>query len=358
MPPRGSTSEERMAAIWLDGFDQYSQVSDLTNGNYDYEFGAGFGIVTGAAARTGNVALAYNQGINPGATLGKYHAAKNLINIGIAFNPINLVTDELVAMTVLSNFNGAVPTGAGNGPGDGFCVENFGNKFTLFQTRNGLAPITLASGLGGMVANAYQYLEMVLNTGGGVAGAGTADLWYNGNQHLVSVTGLTYSAGGFTNSYFGTRNTINNGVTWDDFYIDDANRLGAQRCFTLFPNADQSPQNWTRSSGANAFALINQVPYNPANYIQGNNVNDNSQFGNQSIPAANAVINGMRLSGVFELDVSGSAGVTMEATVGPGTYIGSQKSPSTSPTFFNDMFTLNPTVAQVNAMHSNLVRTA
>lgn len=56
-------------------------------------------------------------------------------------------------------------------------------------------------------------------------------------------------------------------------------RLFDQRVITVFPNEDLSPQDWTLSTGANAWDLIDTIPPVDTRYIEATAPDDESKFG-------------------------------------------------------------------------------
>lgn len=92
-----------------------------------------------------------------------------------------------------------------------------------------------------------------------------------------------------------------NDIFVDNFYIYDNTGsvnndwLGERRVYTLRPDSDGTPQNWTLSSGTNAFELLNNTPSNPnTDFISTGTINDEAAFGLSDLPSPDIVVNGVQ----------------------------------------------------------------
>lgn len=122
----------------------------------------------------------------------------------------------------------------------------------------------------------YVELKVVLNS----ASTGTAEIHVNGNG-WGSATGVTASSGSLADTIFikgagapriddlfilDTSGSINNDF-WGDMRIE-----------SVFPTSDAFYQQWTLSSGSRGWALLDDVPYNVANYISSGSLGQKHDF--------------------------------------------------------------------------------
>ena len=205
---------------------------------------------------------------------------------------------------------------------------------------------------GEIPTDAYTYLEMKID-----AGSGILQVWKNGNVKVVELSGVI--VGGQFNAYGWGKNNGGGPAYLDDVYVTDGNLLGAQRCYYLAPNADQAPQDWTPATGTDGFAMIDNTPPNPAEYITASVVGNISKFACADLPMVSANVNGMRLCSVQELASSGSGDTVSTALIGTGTYTGASVSANTLPIFYNDIFDFggSVSVADINAMSIEIEKT-
>lgn len=335
-----------MSVLWLDGGDTYASDAAVPPGNYEDQNNIN---TTSGAPRTGINALKLQSNFDQGF-LGKFlPSAKNLVFAGWAIRTVYTGSTSEAYMRIQSGFDGNSSNPVNNYivfytlPAGAFAIDkNVGGTVTrLFTSATGIIP-----------SNAYCYIELSCDRSTGVA-----DIWFNGNVHIANISGIT-GLNAFTAVYWGGARFDSQQFRFDDIYITDDKFLGAQRCYTLFPNADETPQNWTLSGGATAWSLINAPNFNTANYIQGSNIGDKSKFGCTNLPMSSALINGCRLVNVSANVDAGSALIRQRAYIGAGTYDGSDKSPSTSPISYNDVITLlGVSVADINAMSLEMEKT-
>lgn len=338
-----------MAIQWLESFDIYGPTVDVVSGGYDAGFNMG---VDTTIKRTGPCAgkLVGNSGYviktvapSPIKTIG---AALYISDDQITVGSMSILSDWVSGWPVTNDF--------GNNAGCyGFKFSSLGGGGILIQQIVNGARLNIYTSATGLIPyNEFTYIEMVVNSPNQ-----TLQIWRNGNQLLFELTGIanmpaTYNQFAFGQSIDGFINQ-----RWDDVYVSTGERLGAQRCYTLFPDADQSPQDWVPSIGASGFNMINDRAYDNANFVAGNVVGDISKFGYQNFPAPNASLNAMRVSNVLALDMAGSALVSSSITIGEAIYTGAEHSPSVSPGYYNDIFTLTGrTVSQINNMCSVIER--
>lgn len=126
----------------------------------------------------------------------------------------------------------------------------------------------------------YNYIEFEI--GHGLSGVVTYNLWIN-NQ--LEATGTMDHIGVISafligqRDFSGTVGESERSTDFDDLIIySDVDHLGDTSIILLLPDADETPQDWTPASGVDNFEMINNVPFNDAEYIETATIGDQSQF--------------------------------------------------------------------------------
>jgi len=340
-----------MAIQWLESFDIYGSNSDLDKGSYSVAYQFGFSNVN---VRTGQFAGAV---VSNGGYIVKDVAPSPVKVAGMA---IYMADNGVIngSMSILDGWSTGWPVvhDFGNNAGCyGFKFSSAGNGGILIQKiENGTRLNYYWSANGLIPYNTYTYIEMVANSTDN-----TLQIWRNGNELLFELSGLTNMPANYSQVSWGQSLDTPSNQKWDDLYVTTGERLGAQRCYSIFPNADNAPQEWTLSGGANAYELINDRAYNPANFITGNAPGDISAFGFENFPAPNAAIHGMRINSVQSLDGAGSAISQIQTQLGATVYSGANFSPLSTPGYHDDVFDVSgKSVSDINNMITEIERIA
>lgn len=279
-----------MALRLMDGFDVYNAVGDLTAGGRWDTNGAG---AIGTGGRFGGRCLTTNQ---VGTTSKNYGA-----------------NDGTIFVTVAHLYNGSLP---GTTLMDGYIQLRDGlstPQVTIGFHRDGsisvrtggtggAAVATFPGAFAGTVWNGWTFKVLIHDTTGEVhiRKDGAA-------SDTFSATGIN-TRGGSSNNY---ANTITLGglsagsaSRFDDLAVYSADGaapndwLGDRRVETLVPNADTAQKDFSRSTGTNNFALVDELPQNgDTDYVFSSTVGakDLYSFGSmsstpQSIDAVQAVM--------------------------------------------------------------------
>lgn len=228
-----------MAIVWMDGFDLYNSTatmalkgySTVTNGLVAGRFGGQAAQNTGGltpqtwgvpSGNTFAVGFAFRVGDLSGNTTGK----------GI----FSFQTGATIITKLGVDVNGALKFGRGD-----FTTNLIANS------ANGLIAI-----------NVWNYIEIEYTRNGAT---GAVTVYLNGSSVLTASganTGATaIDTMAFMPEFFGGNKEM------DDLYVVDvATRLGESRIDTLRPSADSGAQQWTRSTGANNFANVDDTTLN------------------------------------------------------------------------------------------------
>lgn len=324
---------------WFEGWDHYNVLADTNNGSWTTNAGGLSAIVT-SPVRTGPKALRIRNDVNTTYEQTKLFPDANVYYCGMA-----IYNEELAASFRRGGWKHT------NGNFSGFNINSSGVMEVLY---NNVVIWTDTSQK--VFIGSYSYHEIGINVV-----LGEVIYRFNGNT-VVTLSGLAAATQLRTLAIqLGPNTTADRTFYVDDVYANDHGFLGAQRCWTLFPASDETPQNWVYSGGASGFTLINDVPYNLANYVEGVNIGDKAQFGLTDIVANNAIVNGVRLSSVMALDVAGSGSAKHSLLKSDETVIfaGNDHALSTSAIYYNDSTNLvGVSVADINAGAIELEKTA
>jgi hypothetical protein len=349
-----------MALEWMDGFDQYgSAVARLLDGVYAEQEGAS---LSTANPRTGTRHLRINAAANDAGVRRVFSEPLSAFGVAYAFSISKLPTDEssFALLQARNPINRAVFT-VTVGPSGDIYIRNGG------RTGEAMAHYVRPA----VFANAYQHFELKFDDG--------FKLYLN--EVLVIDSAAVPS--GITGGIQVASVKIGNGgfpltgaldITWDvdDLFAynleGDANNdiIGDCKVYTRFPNADASPQDFDISSGADGYAMLDNVPPQDATeYLttDGLDVPKRSAFTLPALPLEIVQIRGVMLSTrMFKTDAGSAklvAGVVSDSV--------EQASPehaiSMAPIWYGDVFDVDPateepwTISAVNDLTVFIERT-
>jgi hypothetical protein len=166
-----------------------------------------------------------------------------------------------------------------------------------------------ASASGLLVANTYNYLEVeiVLSTS-----VGRITIYLNGGQ-VLNLTGInTANAGAGTTADTFFLNLDNGGnapssIEIDDVYvIDTAAKLGERRVETLRPSADTAQKDWTPSTGATNFGVVDDTTADATDYVAASTVGNLDLYDLSDLSSTPAAIDAVQFS-AFALKTDATA---------------------------------------------------
>lgn len=328
-----------MAIVWAESFDFYGTVEATFNSNLGLR---GYSELLARAvtvgARTGGVSLdAWVSSSPTGAT--RILPAMNNIAFGCAIN----FRDNIGANAGFRGQGLHFGTGAGE-----YSFNVIGNAALGIDVRtpaggSNPGPLIGISAPGLLVINTWYWLEVTAQHN---KGNNTINIQvYLNNNLIISISGVAFSGvnditrfriGKTGTSGFQTRQAF-----YDDLVIGDS-YIGDSYCFTRVPNSDGVLQDFSRSSGSQAFSLIDELVPNDAGYIFATTSGDISDFGVSGFPAVAGVkaicpvvraFKGIAGGGDFRLGVQNSGvSASMSAPFTPGT----------SPVYFSQIFENDP----------------
>lgn len=269
--------------LWMDGFDHYGDgatgVANMDDGPYAEVDSAHVPSTT--QARTGSRSLKL-PGSNIGLTRRVFGADLTTVGVGAAVRLDNLPLESgvLIPFQFRDNANdmqlsisiettGAIAAYRGDGGG------------TLLGTSTAL-----------LTADTWHHLEVKVSIHDST---GTVEVRLNGVT-ILNLTGQDTQATAIAStSQLVLRTRNNSGGA--DCYVDDLyawdttgsannNFIGDRKVHTLFPNADGASEDWTRSTGADSFALVDDFPPNDdTDYISTATAGHLTALGFQDLPA-------------------------------------------------------------------------
>lgn len=246
----------------IEGFDLYNGVDNATGVTSvwtNQSTGGGLLLVPG---RWGGNALRMTDGQGNNAIIRReLGVASSGFAVGFAFAHGSLV--NVGTQPIIWLYDGASVQLTIYISGDG----------SVSVARGATMLITSAPGI--LIDNQYVYIEMV---GTLHQTAGHIELWINGtligtfDGDTANTANVTYDAirlqaadasGSGRPSYF------------DDMYVYSVGvRVGERRVDALTPSADTSQKNFVPSTGADNYAMIDEMAVSTADYVDGSNVGD------------------------------------------------------------------------------------
>lgn len=282
-----------MGLLYMDGFDHYGAAASLTfdtlqlgaytlNGSDHYSIAA-MPVLGGLCLgkTSGDSGADGSYGVQK--VIGSYAAG----TIGVGCHWYNNSADTR-RPTVFGFLNSS----------GGILYEVTLSAYTgVLQIRN-TAGTVLAAGTTPMNANTLFHIEAKLV----IAGSSTGSLEVRLNGVLeVSYTAATTNATavarigicGRTGNAYSRSTYIDNLYIWDGAGSINNDWLGEQRVYTLVPTADTADADWTKSTGTDGFAILDNIPPTAA-YIEAANVADESHFGVGNLPSTLISVKGVQ----------------------------------------------------------------
>lgn len=320
--------------FWIDGFDHYgSDVARLRDGVYSEVVGAA--LVT-VGARTGARCVSISAVQNSSGLRRVFPYTAATVGVGFAFNINQLPTDSisLALCQILDEDNKTsatltvMPTGA-------------------VQLRAGgrTSKVTAQSAAEVVLPGSYQHFECEI-------GPGTCE---------VRINGVTVLNTAESEVVFGYAQVILGGcigfpksgaaevtMLLDDVFARDGSGalnnswIGDQKVYTRMPDEDGAEQDWTPSTGTEAWSILDNVPPIDAQYVNANAAGDRTSVGFASYPTDIVAISGVyTASRVWKTD-AGNAKFTTDFISGASETNQPNHPLSTAPRWYGDMFETNP----------------
>ena len=320
--------------FWIDGFDHYgSDVARLRDGVYAQV--ESVTIVT-AGARTGTRCVSISAGQNNSGLRRVFPYTAPTVGVGFAFNINQLPSDStsLALCQILDQDNKTAATLTVMPPG-------------AIQLRAGgrQDKVTAQSAAEVVLPGSYQHFECEF-------GPGTCEVRING------VTVLNSAASEVTFGYAqavlgGCLGFPKVGAIFVTMLLDDAfardgsgalnnSWIGDQKVYTRLPDEDGAEQDWTPSTGTEAWSILDNVPPIDAQYLNADAAGDRTSVGFAAYPSDIVAISGVyTASRVWKTD-AGNAKFTTDMISGVSESDQPNHPLSTAPRWYGDMFETNP----------------
>lgn len=291
-----------MALLFCDGWDEYNGIADKYTGVGSPT--AGTIDLTGTKSRTG---LGCYVSQTPFGPYQSFTPKTDLI-VGIAIAPSDPPQGDVFVIT-----SGGIGTVSSTTQ---IKVALNSDGSATVKTGNDPFPSILGTTAPNLVfSGVYAYIELQAICG---SVAGSFTLRINGATVLVKTNVNTNPAGSGTFDTVGVRGP-GGGLTaeFDDFYICDTSGshnnslLGAIRVYTALPTSDNSPLQWTPSTGVAHFSLVNGVPAeSQTTDVQTGAAGNTDQYlyNLTNIPAGVSIL-GVQHGLYAELDAAGSGSI-------------------------------------------------
>lgn len=302
-----------MALIWADSFEHYGTgTTGRTNmlaGPYG-DLGSS-ALVSGTQSRTGTYSLRISQApgdrqyarrVIPGAT-------RNVIGFGFG-----LFMEELPPNI----------TNANNGPHGVFFRSGSAFLVSLAYRSDGSIEVFKGTSLGSgdgtslgstdpgvLTASAFHHVEVAVRIDSIV---GEVEVRVDGVTVFVRDS-LDLGSSNVTNIEWGALTSANYELVtyyddvfaWDDTGDVNNDFLGQQRVYTLWPEGNESTQDWVVVGAASGYEAINEiVPDGDTTYISGMEVDDVSEFSLGELPTETALIAGVYVPTMARLSDAGT----------------------------------------------------
>lgn len=312
-----------MSIIWAESFDFYG-TSTAAFALRGYIVGNETSFST--TARTGTRALATSGATNDQYLRKILDNPETVLGIGCGFRP------------------GGLSTSSTNVPGFKVGGARWGVNNSL-----GITVVSNAGAIVGQSANnilttgTYFWIESKFESNGD--GTGNIEVRVNGAT-VVAVNGLSMGAS-FTEWRFQQGNNSSSQIIDDLVIWNDAGTLyndfvGDRRCFTSFPNADETLQEWTPSTGTSGFAMIDESTPSDTDYVEALANGDISEFEKDVIGINTNDIAAVQIIGRALKDDTGPAGFRLGINSN-GVVQNSQRFlPNTTVTYFDTIIERDP----------------
>lgn len=348
-----------MALLWMDGFDHYGTAA---TGRANMQAGAwavvaldGGPTAGGPGPRTG----AYTLDLTTSATSNLFRrlfgSPKTRIGFGAAFY-MNLIpgSDTTGVALRLLDSSGAQQL-----------TVNIGASGQVRACRGSEAG-TLIGASAQDVVNALQYfhIECAVTAGQGTAGA--VEVRINGATvlNLTGVDTCNTAATEYSSLQIrGPNLYVDDLFCWDDTGGVNDDFLGDRRVYLLMPNADTADAEWTPSTGATQFGVIDEVPPNgETDFLQSIVAGDLTVVTLEDLPTAAVSVSAVQTFSMVLKTDAGPGNLTMGVRSGATDADGVDRPVTTAFNYYSDVFDIDPntgapwTPGTVNAAGLRLLR--
>ena len=280
-----------MALLFIDGFDHYGAAASLTFDTLSlgaYTLNGSDHSSIQAMPVLGGLCLAKTSGNSGGdgswgvqKVIASY--ASGTLGVGMHWYNNSADTRRPSVCGFLSNTGAILYELTTSGQGG------------VLQLRNAAGTV-LASGTTPMNVNTLYHIEakLVIADSGSfdVKLNGVAELTYSGDTNATAVNRIGIA--GRTGNAFSRSTYIDNLFIWDGTGSVNNDWLGEQVVYTLLPTSDTADADWTKSTGSDGYALIDNIPPVNTIYIEAAAAADESHFGMANLASTALSIKGVQ----------------------------------------------------------------
>ena len=323
-----------MALIWMDGFDHYGgSAARLLDGVYSQTFGV---TLTNVGARTGSYCAKINAGSAHAGMRRVLPVARTTVGCGFAFNIDNLpiYAGDCCLLAVLG------------GDIRGLATLSITPTGAVQLRRGGMdGPVVAQSAAEVVMPGSFQHFECEFSG-------------ENCEVRINGVTVLNTTSSGVTQPIeqlyvggaWGLYRTGAAFVTMllDDLFArdgegpDNNSWIGDKKVYTRMPDEDGAEQDWTPSTGAEAWPILANVPPIDSQFITAADAGARTSVGYAAFPAEIVSIAGVyTASRVWKTD-AGDAKVAIDMISGASETAHAEHPISTAPRWYGDIFETNP----------------
>ena len=277
-----------MAILFMDGLDVYENVDALTATGWSYRVGTTVGTFSTSAGRFGGGAIVALPASNSVIWQMQYALANNKdyfwsFSLKVGSLPTAVAQRIVAIVDPVGNTNfliSIMPSGA-------------------IRVSDALLATTDSAGAV-VAAGSWMRVEIKINFGTSTT-TGSMEIRVNGAT-AITLTGQNYfsSAGGALLRYYNDQGTGSPQARWfDDIVINDTTGttgntwLGDVRIDTLQPTADTAQADWTKNTGTNGAALIDDTlgtSDGDTTYLSSNTVGNKSEFDVTNLASASVSV--------------------------------------------------------------------
>lgn len=193
--------------------------------------------------------------------------------VGFAYKCSNIGT---ISTTVLNNVFASLASLAGTTQ-VGLALQDNGQVHAYRLTGLNAGTLLGSSAAGVIAAATWHFIELAVLFSDTV---GTLVVKVDGATviNLSGIDTMNSATVGAGRLYFQGMNVADSDNAslneWDDLYITDGATLGDRRVETIRPNADTADKDFTRSTGSDNYALVDESTVDSTDYVQGSTVGD------------------------------------------------------------------------------------
>lgn len=340
-----------MALEFFTGFDHYA-TADLTLGRWTTT--AGSPTITTSAVRSGVNGLRHDAGDTLIKT-GLSNAATRIFAAAFRWSAVTTGSGRCFMAVADGDPTDPAAGQVGlfiNGSAQIEARRNVGVGNTSAGTLLGTSTNTLSS-------NTWYFIELVVTVHNS---AGVVQVWVNGTKtNWIDLTGVDSQQTG--NAY---SNSVGLGYqSGQNLDIDDVHtisgtggtvtaRLGDVKCVAALPDADGATNDFTRSTGASNFGVVDEAaPNGDTDYNESTNIGDIDLYGFANLANVGVIYGVNVMTFNKKTDVT-TADVQNVARIGSTNYLGTQRALATSYGYNVDLHETSPatsaawTAAEVN----------